>query len=353
MTDIFPDILGHAHVKAGLQHAIRASKLHHALLFAGPSGIGKAMLARAFVQSMFCEHAVPGELVRCGKCRNCMRVISQNHPDLIDIDEDYLRRAYEASSGGKNPSIATIKIEIIRDLQQNIACKPYEAPRRFVIIHDVHKMQDASANCFLKTLEEPPDDTTFILITSQMQMLIPTIISRCQVVRFAPFSIDELSAYLVSQGEPPDIADQIAALSDGSIGTARKLCSGDYKEEIIDLFSWVLDTGSIMEAFETAGKIRDRLSKESRDVKFSIYGHLLRLLSLYVRDMSVLKATPESPIILRSYRDRMMRRLDRTRVKDLERVAGNVQDVYSAIMGNANEQVALERLVLGMHGVLF
>ncbi|MBR4986107.1 MAG: DNA polymerase III subunit delta' [Proteobacteria bacterium] len=352
MSDVFSDILGHAHVKAGLLHATRASKLHHALLFTGPSGIGKAMLARAFVQAMFCEHAVPGDLVRCGTCRNCTRVAAGIHPDVLEIDEEYLRNAYETASN-KNPSVATIKIEVIRELQKTLMCRPFESPRRFVIIHDVHKMQDAAANCFLKTLEEPPENTSFILLTSQIQGLISTIISRCQVVRFAPFSMDEVSAFLVSHGEKPEIAEQIAALSDGSFGTAMKLAAGDYKDEILDVFSLVLDTGSVMEAFGTAGRIKDRMSKESRDAKFALYGHLLKLLSLYVRDVAVLKSSPESPVILRAYRDRMLRRLECTSTKDLMRAADNIQDVYGSIQNNANELVALERLVMGMHGVLF
>ncbi|MBQ8035974.1 MAG: DNA polymerase III subunit delta' [Proteobacteria bacterium] len=347
MTEIFSDILGHDHVKTGLLHAARTSKLHHALLFIGPSGIGKAMVARAFVQSMFCEKAEPGAFVRCGKCKNCLRISSQNHPDVIEIDEEFLRRAYD---GG---SIAAIRIEVIRELQKSLTCKPFEGSRRVVIIHDVHKMQEAAANCFLKTLEEPPEDTMFVLITSQMQMLIPTIVSRCQVVRFAPFPMEELAAYLVSHGETPDVAEQVAALSDGSIGTALKLCSGDYKDEILELFSYILETSSVMQAFETAGRIRDRLTKESRDIKFGIYNHLLKLLSLYVRDMAVLKSEPSGRIVLRSYRERMMRRLDSTKMKDLTRVAGNIQDIYSAIQGNANEIVALERLMISMHGVLF
>ena len=328
MTDIFSDILGHEHAREGLIHAIKNDRLHHALLFSGPSGIGKSMIARSMIQAMLCENSTREQLQKCMKCRNCHRIASNIHPDVIEIDEP----------------TATIKIETIRDLQKKLIYFFYEAARRFVIIQDVHKMQDAAANCLLKTLEEPEPHTTFILITSQIQRLLPTIVSRCQLVRFAPFSMDEISQFLVRRGMTEDDADQISALSGGSIGTALELSSSEYEKEVTSTFEEMLSPSSSLDAFLTASGLKG---------KKSMAEHLLTLMLMFVRDMLVLKTDPNHPIILKHYRPQMMSRLSRTTEKDLQRAAGIIQEVHESFQGNVNELVAWERLMIGLHGVIF
>ncbi len=328
MNDIFSDILGHDSVKRGLIHAAKAGHLHHALLFTGPSGIGKALLARAFVQSEFCELSTETDLNRCSSCKNCQRIASKIHPDVIEIEE----------------SAATIKIETIRELQSRILYAPYESSKRFVIIHDTHKMQDAAANCFLKTLEEPPTGTTFILLTDQIQRLISTIISRCQVIRFAPFSTSEITNFLIQKGISETEAAQIAAMSGGSLGQALELSTSDYKTEVISAFEDMLNTESMLDAFSSAALLKGKKDKSDA---------LLKLMSIYIRDMLILKTAPEYPIILTPYRSKMMERSSKVTEKDLQRAANIVQEVAEAFQGNANELLAWERLMLGMHGVIF
>ena len=212
------------------------------------------------------------------------------------------------------------------------------------MIHDIHKMQDAAANCLLKTLEEPEAHTTFILITSQIQRLLPTIVSRCQVVRFAPFSVNEISQFLIRQGVSPDISGQLAALSNGSLSKALDLNQGDYKTEVIDTFEDIIKTGSILDAFSTAALLKG---------KKSMADHLLSLLLAYTRDLLVLKTSPDSPIILENYRAQMLSKLPQTSTQDLIRCIQLIQEVNESFSGNLNEQVVWERLLVGMHGVLF
>lgn len=325
---MFDDILGHETVKRGLIHATQNGRLHHALLFVGAEGIGKGLLARAFVQAWMCTESTPDHLNRCLKCNNCKRIASQIHPDVIEIIEES----------------ATLKIETIRDLQHQLTYPPFESNRRFVILHDVHKMQDAAANCLLKTLEEPEEHTTFILITSQIQRLLPTIISRCQVVRFAPFSTDDVSKFLISQGVSADIANQLAALSNGSLSTALELSKTDYKTEIIGIFEDILKIQSTLDAFSMAANLKG---------KKAMADHILSLLLSYTRDMLILKTSPSSPILLDHYRPQMQTRLAKTSTQDLTRCIQLIQDVNGAFLGNVNELVVWERLMLGMHGVLF
>ena len=325
---IFHDILGHENVKHGLQHAMRTGRLHHALLLTGPSGIGKAMVGRAFIQAMMCEKSSLEMPVRCGECSACKRIANKNHPDVLEIEE----------------STATIKIETIRDIQRRLVSAPFESTRRFVMIHDVHKMQDAAANCLLKTLEEPDPYTTFLLVTSQEQRLLSTIISRCQVVRFAAFGLDDVTRFLIQHEVPADMAGQIAALSGGSLGAALDLSNGDYKTEVLGTFEEMLGTSSMMDAFSVASNLKGKKAMSE---------HLLTLLSMYVRDMMVLKAAPDAPIILEHYRQRMLQRIDNVSDKNLIRAANTIQEIHESFLGNVNELVAWERLLVMMYGVLF
>lgn len=327
--DIFEDIKGHAAVKQGLLHALLTGRLHHALLFSGIEGIGKTMLAKAFIQSMMCVESSPQRPQRCLKCSNCRRIASNSHPDLIEISTD----------------TATLKIDQIRELQRRLGFAPFEGDRRFVIIQDVHKMQDAAANCLLKTLEEPDSYTTFILITPQVQRLLPTIISRCQNIRFAPFSMEETVAFLLSQrGIARELAVQIAALADGSFGLALQLADESYQRLLLDTFNAILETSSALECFETAGLLKGK--KDMAD-------HILVLLMTYMRDLMALKANPESPVILSHYRARMLRCLGRISRASIERAVCTIQEIREAFYGNANELVAWEHLMIGMHGVIF
>ena len=328
MDALFSEILGHESVKAGLVHAFNTGRMHHAILMTGVAGIGKSMLARAFVQAIMCEQSTPGHLARCLSCRNCTRIAKGIHPDVIEIDEP----------------TATIKIEVIRDLQQRLSFAPYESERRFVIIQDVHKMQDAAANCLLKTLEEPEAHTTFILITSQVQRLLPTIVSRCQVVRFAPFSFDEVAKFLESHDVSPESANQTAAMAGGSLGAGLELSSGDYKTEVIEAFEKILHVKSTLDGFEIASDLKG---------KKAMADPILSLLQIYLRDMLVLKVAPKAPIILKHYQPEMTSRIASVSEKNLHRASLLVQEINEAFLGNVNELVAWERLVLGMHGVLF
>lgn len=325
---LFFDVIGHEAVKKGLIHAYQNERLHHALLLCGPSGIGKAMLARAFIQAIFCEESTKNNLKRCRKCSNCIRIAKNTHPDILSVRTDE----------------ATLKIELIRDLQSKLAYPPFESERRFVIIEDIHKMKDEAANCLLKTLEEPEVHTTFVLVTSQPQRLLPTITSRCQTIRFAPFDQQTVIDFVKRQGQTESMAHQIAALANGSFGNAMALTSEDMQKELTDAFESILDTRGMLEAFSTAASLKG---------KKHLSENLLSLLLHYIRDMLILKLSQDEPICLAHYRERMMKRLPHVEVASLYRAAHLVQDIQEAFLGNVNELVAWERLVMGMHGVLF
>jgi len=209
----FDKIVGHTHPKAVLTAAIASGRIAHAYLFHGESNIGKSLTAAAFAKAALCAHVQTGRvsgrptLASCDQCPSCHAVDSGSHPDLHRIQ----------------PDGAQIKIGQIRELQNAIAFKPLIGTRKWFIIDEADAMNPEAANSFLKTLEEPPDHSTLILITARPQALLPTVLSRCQSVRFSPPPPNELSQWLQRQrGIAINEAQRLATLAMGKIGIAAE-----------------------------------------------------------------------------------------------------------------------------------
>ncbi|MFA5624601.1 MAG: DNA polymerase III subunit delta' [Bradymonadales bacterium] len=327
---LFDDILGHEAIKRGLMHALRKDRVHHALLFMGRSGIGKAMLARAFVQVNFCERSRPAdkEWARCKECRHCRRVAEGQHPDFLELKTE----------------TASISIDRIRELQQSVAYQPYEASRRMVIIHDAHLMQIAAANALLKTLEEPTTRTSFILITDQEQRLLPTIISRCQILRFAPFSQVEVQEFLTQRGCAREKAQAIAALSLGSLSDAIELSEGSHSERILERFDDITNLSHALDCFALA----DTISKDKE-----IHSQLLLLLTAYLRDLLILQNDENATLSLEHQRQSLLKRARHTESSHIHRCMLLCDEIHAALLGNANALLSFERLFLGLRHVFF
>lgn len=183
---------------------LKGGKLPQSSLFTGPDGVGKRTLALLLARLANCKQPENDDL--CGSCRSCNRAQSGNHPDIR------LLRA-----GG-----ATIKIEAIRQLNQEAHYRPYEGAFRFFIIDEAERMTDEAANSLLKTLEEPPETTRIILVSAYPQRLLATIRSRCQTFTFLPLSLLEIQSYLEERTDldRPQIR---AGFSRGSLGSALEL----------------------------------------------------------------------------------------------------------------------------------
>ncbi|MGC9324449.1 MAG: ATP-binding protein [Desulfomonilia bacterium] len=170
MEDMWKNVIGHESQIRMLRHYATSDKLPHAFLFSGMRGLGKTVVAREFFKAVNCLNS-PGD--PCDACRNCMKANAKSHPDLVEVV----------------PSAAWIKVESIRATLGEIGLKPFEASVKFVIIEPAEQMNKASSNALLKNLEEPPRDTIFVLVSHKHHLLLPTITSRCQVIRFSPVDI--------------------------------------------------------------------------------------------------------------------------------------------------------------------
>lgn len=196
-------VIGHEWAIEHLDRALKHNRMRHAYLITGPGHIGKTTLARSFASALVCT----GENAPCGECRACRLIARGSHPDLTIID-----------SGEKG---SVLKIEQVRELQQVLSLRPYEARYRVAILRRFHEANPAAANALLKTLEEPTRDVVIILTADSADALLPTIISRCQPIHLRPLPLQTVRDALLDQyGATPEQAEMLARLSGGRIGWA-------------------------------------------------------------------------------------------------------------------------------------
>ena len=197
-------IIGHQQIIEQFQRTVASGRIAGAYLFVGPAGVGKETVARYFAQLIFCQQDAQPPTV-CGTCLACRKVDSGNHPDLQFI----------------RPDGSLLKIGQIRELRRQVIYAPLEASRKVYILTDVDRMNPEAENCLLKTLEEPPAASVLILLTSNLQALLPTTRSRCQILQFHPMPTQELATILADRySVAPEQATTLSIAAGGSIGKA-------------------------------------------------------------------------------------------------------------------------------------
>lgn len=207
-------IIGHERAVAMLANAVATAQPSHAYLFHGPPHIGKRTVAQRLAQGLVC--AAPGEAAPCGNCRPCQLARAGHHPDIVMLDMEAQRQLL-----GEKEASSTFKVETMRQMQGDLSRRPVEARWKILILPEVERMTDAAANAFLKTLEEPPPYVVLLLTTRDRDLLLPTILSRCQGVPLRPLPIAQIEAALVAGGHAsPEQAALLARLSGGLIGWA-------------------------------------------------------------------------------------------------------------------------------------
>jgi DNA polymerase-3 subunit delta' len=229
----FKDVIGHRKILALLSRSVERASVPPSLIFAGPAGIGKRLVAVSTAQAFNClsprraKGSVAGERVdldACGTCAACTRIARGVHPDVMLIEP--------GDSG-------SIKIDPIRDVIDRSGYRPFEGRRRVVIIDDAEALVPGAQNALLKTLEEPPSASMFVLVSARPDALLPTVQSRCPKLRFRPLSQEEIAAALVARGRSEHEARTIAASADGSLGRALE-ASGEELLEARDIALRVL-----------------------------------------------------------------------------------------------------------------
>ncbi len=209
----FADIIGHDRVAAVLRQSVDSGRVPPTILFHGRDGVGKRAMAMAFVSYLVCRDRRAGD--SCGACPNCRRMDDGGYVDLVTIV----------------PEKGLIKIDAIREAMPRLNYEPVIGPWKCLIIDDAHAMNIEAANAALKTLEEPPSNTLFILVTSSPDTLPRTVLSRSLQIPFGPVPPASISGWLAARGVDPALAASAAALSSGCPGAAIRMLDSDVLQE--------------------------------------------------------------------------------------------------------------------------
>src|SRR5574337_1259374 len=328
----FHDVIGQARAVGFLQRALSTERVAHAYLFTGPTGVGKRAAALAFAQALNCDMKQRSADSRqrtatedgCGECRACRNIASGQHPDVQMIE----------------PDGTTVKIEQIRTLEADAALVPYEGRWKIFILNNAERMTEAAANALLKTLEEPAKDTVFILLTSAVAALLPTIVSRCQVVTFSPLPHGQIEALLIGHGMGSSQARLMASLSRGSIERALSPEVASLpatRDLLLEGLGRGLQGGpaALVELAETLSKDREKLQQQ------------LELLSTWFRDLMVAKASGRRDWLVNDDRgEAVVRQADGL---PMDAILDGLRAVHTAMDNmtrNANPRLSMEDLLL-------
>ena len=238
-------IFGHQQIQSQLYNAIETGRVAGAYLFVGMEGLGKEKVALDFAQSINCldyqHNSNQEEGGACQQCLSCKKTRAGNHPDFAIIRPD-----------GNH-----LKIDQIRSIQSQIVFRPLEGKRKIYLLTEVEKMNLEAANCLLKTLEEPPAESTLILVANNMDALLPTIRSRCQILSFQPMEVSDLAKILVDQFDL-DLgkATAVSVRTQGAIGKAFSICQTEETVEV-DQVPEILTTLDRLSAFRIAEYISE------------------------------------------------------------------------------------------------
>jgi len=317
----FADLVGQDLAVSCLERSLGRGRIAHAYLFAGPDGVGKEKAALALAQALNCPEASPAP---CGSCSTCRRIGEGLHPDV--------RRVAPAGN--------SIKIDQIRALGQEAYYRPLEGRRKVYLIAEAHKMTEEAANSFLRLLEEPPPYALFILLTSQPDSLLPTILSRCQLVPFFPLPLSLLRDKLERElGLARERAVLVAALAGGSWERARELAASDLAEK---LRRQLLDLVTILWERDQAGRwLWGEELEKAEELPL-----LLEQLRLWFRDLLVLKLTGAGELLLNQ--DQPGRLGEMAKGYSTGRLLAALEALGEAqrlLAGNANTRLVLDVLV--------
>jgi DNA polymerase III subunit delta' len=322
----FDRILGQDKAVAVLRGALRNGRLAHANLFIGPEGVGKFLTALTLVKAMNCK-SPPAPADCCEKCPSCVKVNTGNHADVILLE----------------PEGEVMKIGQIREMQKKLRFRPMEGGRRACILDSADRLNEEASNALLKTLEEPPGETHLFLITSRPHRLLPTILSRCQWVKFQPLGTAHIAQILESSGGVDrEKALFYASLAGGSAGQAQTLSNRvDFQKRLewLRVFFTLPDTPA-EEIFDTC----EKMAKEEEEVQ-----DFLELWKIWVRDLMVIKTGGEGSgdrLINQDLKAEAAREAKKFSFERLDRMFQSISEVQKALARNVNRQLALETLML-------
>jgi DNA polymerase III subunit delta' len=331
----FADLIGHQRAIALLRSTIRQDRVAHAYLFHGEDRIGKRLVAIRFAQAVNCDDtasAAQGDA--CGRCRSCTQIEAGTHPDVTRIEPDPEQA---------NPQI---KIERVREMESQIIYRPLVGRLKTVIIDEADRLTLGAANALLKTLEEPPAHSLFVLVSSRPLALPGTIRSRCQAVRFVPPARTDVERALAARRQlaPPD-ARFLAAMTQARIGEALGADLAALRQKHADYRA--------VTSMKALGSPAAALAIAEALAKGDGAAEALDWVARWLRDLVLVKIGADADLLLDA--ERLTELRDVARRADADALLDLVTEVESlerATARNVNGQIALETLLLRIRDVL-
>ncbi len=325
------DLAGQERARGALERALRAGRVPHAYLFEGPTGVGKRSAAIALGLALVCPTA-PG--AGCGGCDACRRVLARNHPDVRTI----------AAEGTQ------ILMEQIQEVVLLAATRPHEAPARVIVVDEADRMNVASGNALLKTLEEPAPGNHLVLVTAAPDRLLPTIRSRTQRIRFGAVPAAVIVDLLVARGHERARAELAAALSGGKVARALELAGGEGDDGLWEAVASIRRAAAGRERGGEIGAVLDAAAALGDKETKAGLPETLSLLGRFYRDALARAAGADELVLLRERSAEIDAAIGAISgapaVRRLRRALGAVVEAEEALAGNVNAVTALERLML-------
>ncbi len=333
-------VVGHAKIQQFLQKSLANDKLAHAYLFSGNSHLGKSLVAQKFIESILCrdyhqQNKKNAAILPCGQCVFCRQIAKKIHPDIY-----FLRK----EDGKKN-----ISVEQVREMQKFLSLTSFLNSYKIAVIENAQELSESAQNALLKALEEPAPKTILILLALDSNLLLPTIVSRCQLIKFRPIASDQIFHHLISLGAGREQSRILSSLACGQIGQAINYFQSpelfnDYlekTEEIIGLFGQDLIARfkSIEQTFRNA--------KDSADTA-DAWKNELDSWQLILRDILAARCNLDHLIVNLRYQPQIKKLAGTYDANKLVALLNRAKEVKNYLNYNINPRLAVENLIISL-----
>ena len=321
----FSDIVGHNQIIEHLKNAIQMEKVSHAYIFNGENNSGKMMLAEAFATALQCEeHGTEG----CMNCRSCRQAKEHNQPDIIYVTHE-------------KPNLISVD-DIRHQLNNDIVIKPYSSKYKIYIVDEAEKMNAQAQNALLKTIEEPPAYGIILLLTTNADAFLPTILSRCITLNLKSVQEEMIKKHLMQKHQIPDYqAEVCAAFAQGNVGKAIQLASSGEFNELKSAALSLVKRLEDMDLYELNQQIKD-ISEYKNQIE-----EYFDLLTLWFRDVLYMKATNDvNNLIFKDEVYDIKKQAAKRTYAGIENIRKALEDARTRLKANVNFDLVIELLLL-------
>jgi DNA polymerase-3 subunit delta' len=344
---MFDELTGNSRVKAALKRMLVTDRLPGAMLFTGEEGIGKKRFALEVARALNCR--TPKDQEGCGVCSPCVRIAKLNYPQREDADE------WTQIIWTNHPDVGLVvapkrvlRVEQMRQIEREANFRPFEGKARVFLIDEADKLNDASANALLKVLEEPPKTSHLILITARPAMLLPTILSRCQMIRFSPLTPDEIENHLVKNNLVDKKTARLRARA--AAGSMGRALAGDLvtftsqRKAMVKVLNALVLSEDRAQLLRSAEQLNEAQYKEEFEERLDVLETLIR--DAWMLSLGVEPAQLVNEDLLPELRE-VSQKLNSGRAGEW---ILQIEDLREQLIVNVNKKITTDALFLVMAG---